>query len=277
MQDDTVASLPATSSYSSNINAALQSALPLSLVHHHHHTGQIILKRQEGDFRAAFCLIRGDLPFLENHLAVLHSTESAHYESLKFERRKQSYLLGRIAAKTAVSALLEINNPASFNIGFGIFHFPVVKGLNENTQVSISHCDDIGIALAFPEEHPLGLDIEKINDQRLEAIKSQLSDEEKALLEGCPVPAITGFTLAWTIKEALSKVLRTGLTADFKILEINSIKSSVQEYTSTFRYYDQYKAISQHSNDYACSIILPRKTSADLAPFFDCFSKTVSI
>lgn len=246
-------------------------------MHHHHHTGQILLKRREGDFRAAFCLIRGDLPFLEHHLPVLHSTEKAHYESLKFERRKQSYLLGRIAAKTAVSALLEISNPASFSIGFGIFHFPVVKGLNENTQVSISHCDDIGIALAFPEEHPLGLDIEKINDQRLEAIKSQLADEEKLLLEGYALPPITGFTLAWTIKEALSKVLRTGLTADFKILEISSIKGSAQEYTSTFRYYDQYKALSWHSDDYACSVILPRKTSTDLAPFFDCFLKAVSV
>lgn len=246
-------------------------------VHHHHYTGQIILKREEGDYRAAFCLVRGDLPFLEDHLPVLHPTERAHYESLKFERRKQSYLLGRVAAKTAVSALLEVNNPASFSIGFGIFHFPVVKGLNENIQVSISHCDDIGIALAFPEEHPLGLDIEKINDQRLEAIKSQLSNEEKVLLEGCVVPPATGFTLAWTIKEALSKVLKTGLTADFKILEIRSMENSGQAYTSTFRYYDQYKGVSCHSNDYACSIILPRKTSADLAPFFACFSKAVSI
>jgi 4'-phosphopantetheinyl transferase len=254
----------------------VQSSLTLSAVHHHHHTGHIILKRQEGDFRAAFCLLRGDLPFLEDRLRVLHPTEKAHYESLKFGRRKQSYLLGRIAAKTAVSTLLQINDPASFYIGFGVFNFPVVKGLRGNTQVSISHCDDTGIALAFPEEHPMGLDIEEISDRRLDAIESQLSGEEKKLLQDCGVSPATGFTLAWTIKEALSKVLKTGLTVDFKILEINSIKSSGAAYTSTFRYYDQYKAISCHSGDYACSVILPRKTTADLDPFFACFAKTVS-
>lgn len=245
-------------------------------MHHHHHTGQITLKRKEQDFRAAFCLVRGDLPSLEDHLPVLHPTERAYYESLKFGRRKQSYLLGRIAAKTAVSVLLDASDPASFHIGFGIFHFPVVKGLSENVQVSISHCNDIGIALAFPEEHPLGLDIERISGQRLEVMKSQISPAESILLESCNVSPATGFALAWTVKEALSKVLKTGLTADLGLLEVDSMKSSGPAYESTFRHYNQYKAVSCHSGDYACSIVLPRKTTADLAPFLDCFSKSLS-
>ncbi len=234
------------------------------------------MKRREGDYSAAFCLLRQDLLSLEQHFALLHPAERAFYENLKIPRRKQSYLLGRIAAKTAVSTLLEGNDPTSFHIGSGIFDFPVIKGLNASIQVSISHCNDIGVALAFPEEHPLGVDIEKIDEQRLQIMKGQLTGEETALLEDCQIASPTGFTLAWTIKEAFSKVLKTGLTADFNVLQINSIERTGQAYTSTFRYFDQCKAVSIHSGNYACTIILPKKTTADLEPFFAAFSKLVS-
>jgi len=176
----------------------------------------------------------------------------------------------------AVSTLLEANDLPPFYIGAGIFQFPVVKGLKDNIQVSISHCDDIGIALAFPEEHPLGLDIEKISNQRIDVMKSHVSAKEIELLQACGLSSAPGLALAWTAKEALSKVLRTGLTADFAMLEISTMNSSGAAYTSTFRHCAQYQALSYYSGDYACSIVLPGKTTANLEPLFDCFKAVVS-
>jgi 4'-phosphopantetheinyl transferase len=226
--------------------------------------GNIILNRQEKIFNASFCIIRANLPSLIENLSMLHPAEKEYYHRLKFDRRKQSYLLGRLAAKKAVSTLAGIKNADSFHIDFGVFEFPVVKKINQNIQASISHCDNIGIALAFPEEHPMGLDVERINVQKADVMKSQANPAETTLLEKSEIPPIIGHTLAWTAKEGLSKIIRTGLTMDFQMAEIKSIEQDGPLYTTTFRHFNQYKAISCHSGDYICSVVLPGRTNAGL-------------
>lgn len=234
----------------------------------------LILTRQEKDFHAAFCMTRATLPALTADLSMLHPQEKQHYNSLRFDPRRQSYLLGRLTAKKAVSQLAGID-AGSFYIDQGIFEFPVVKGTGQNIQASISHCDDIGMALAFPEEHPLGLDIEHISGERADAMKSQISGAEEALLQGCNLPQLTGYTIAWTIKEALTKVLRTGLTMDLRLTEIKLLEKNDRHYVAAFRHFSQYKAMCFYSGDYACSVVLPAKTAACLDEVWDCFTRIV--
>lgn len=61
--------------------------------------GKIILKREDKNFHAGFCIIHEELETLVNSLSLLHPIEKSYYDSLKYERRKVSYMLGRIAAK----------------------------------------------------------------------------------------------------------------------------------------------------------------------------------
>lgn len=236
--------------------------------------GKIILERVDKSFHAGYCIIHEELETLEKSLSLLHPIEKSYYDSLKYDRRKVSYLLGRIAAKKAISEFTEVKSYSSIHIDSGIFQFPVVKipGASQNIQVSLSHCDSIGIALAFPEQHPLGIDIEKIDTSQTEAIKSQMSSKELELITKLDMPLHTGCTLLWTIKEGLSKIFRTGLTMDFIIFEVQSIEMKDSVYVSYFSNCAQYKGISWSFDNYICTMILPKNTNADLKNFFGCLT-----
>lgn len=234
------------------------------------HTDKIILQREKETFTAAYCIIQENLNSLIENCSFLHSSEKAYYDILKFDKRKHSYLLGRLAAKKAIAELTGEKNISSIAINYGVFHFPIVKNaIHQNIQVSITHCDDIGIALAFPEEHPLGVDIERMDENRMEAMKSQMNATEFELITNGNIPLSVGCTAFWTIKEALSKIFRTGLTMDFKVLEINAFEQVDLAYISTYKYHAQYKAISYAVGEYICSIVLPKNTTPVLQPFWN--------
>jgi 4'-phosphopantetheinyl transferase len=239
----------------------------------HPKKGTILLKRKEKNFVASFCFIKKGLPHLIKDLSFLHPDEEKYYYSLKFDPRKASYLLGRNSAKQAIYQLTGIEDMQSIFIDFGIFQFPIVKGVvNQNIQVCISHCEDMGISVAYPEDHPLGIDIERINPNKTNVLEQHISVTEQQLLLQKNIPPCTGYTIIWTIKEALSKIFRTGLTMDFKQVEINSFQKKGAVYTSDFRNYAQYKAISCHSGNYVCSLILPKNTTPDLTHFWNSFT-----
>lgn len=238
--------------------------------------GEILLEREKKKFKAGFCLINGELPELFKQTDLLHPEEKTYFETLKFDRRKKSYLLGRITGKQAVSKLL-IKEQAidSFSIQFGVFCFPVVKYIqHQNIQVSITHCGNLGVALAYPEEHPLGIDVEKIDVDKVETMKISIVDKEYDLISSCSLDIIEGSAFIWTIKEALSKVLKTGLTLDFKILEIETLQKEGTSYISTFKYFSQYKAISMKIGTHVFSIVLPRKTYCDLNVFWNALAES---
>jgi 4'-phosphopantetheinyl transferase len=90
----------------------------------------------------------------------------------------------------------------------GIFQQPVVVSGKHNLQVSITHCDDFGAALAFPETDPMGIDIERIGPAQRAALERQMTEAEKERMNFLPVAYDMGITLLWTAKEALSKVLK---------------------------------------------------------------------
>ncbi|MBO9729952.1 MAG: 4'-phosphopantetheinyl transferase superfamily protein [Chitinophaga sp.] len=228
--------------------------------------GSISLQRKEVVYEARFCLINSTLPDLIPQLPLLHPRELTYFNNLPSDLRKQSYLLGRVAAKQAIADLTGVHDMAAFYIDFGIFNFPVIKNIgNHNVQVCISHCDNIGIAIAYPEEHPLGIDIEEINHSTLSALETVITDHETSLLTGIKEDAAFSHGMLWTIKEALSKILRTGLMFDFKQIEVDILEKKEHIYLSSFRHFAQYKAISFPMSQHICSLVLPRNTTADIS------------
>lgn len=230
--------------------------------------GIILLHREHESFMAGFCFVNEDLSDLILSISILHPSEKAYYDTLKFDRRKTSYLLGRTAAKKAIQELHVNQTIQSFSIQFGVFQFPVVKDIKDmNVQVSISHCNNYGLALAFPEEHPLGIDIEQINEEKINLMKNFICPSEFNIIQSCSLTTLEGSIILWTIKESLSKILRTGLTVDFGIYEINSLQKDGESFISTFKYFIQYKAISIKIENYICSIVLPKNTFCNLNYF----------
>lgn len=176
----------------------------------------------------------------------MHQDEVAYLNSLKYDSRKSSYLLGRISAKNAISTFIPAKTAMnSFKVGFGVFQFPVIEYLPySDYQVSVRHCDASGISMAYPEAHPIGLDIEKINPEKVHSMISMFTQEEIALTNLYLKDKVLVYILLWTAKESLSKILKTGMMIDFKYLELDSPNYENVLYLGNFKNFSQYKSFS---------------------------------
>ncbi len=222
---------------------------------------EIVHEKPGVDCRATICFCHfSPTVHCEEMLKALHAEELQYYRTLKFEKRKESYLLGRYSAKRAVAAFMDESNLSKILIRQGIFNQPVIFYLNEKKiQVSITHCERLGAAVAFPETHPMAVDIEKINSNKNHVLETQMTEKEKELIRTFSVPYEEMLTLFWTVKESLSKTLRTGLTAQFHIYEVNKIEKKHDYVISYFENFYQYKALSFRLGDYVFSAVCPKK------------------
>lgn len=189
--------------------------------------------------------------FLEENL---HPLEIEHYTQ---NTNPFEFLSSRIIAKQAICSLL--GKDIKYNqiaIKKAILGFPVVKIKGySNIQISLSHNQGYYGCVAFNEEYPLALDIEKLNLRKLAQVTSQLTTNE--------INNFTGFDedfnslTVWTIKESLAKMLRTGLFIDFKFLEISQITKKRGYFESHFTNFSQFKALSFKEEDLIYSILMP--------------------
>ncbi|HBV97550.1 MAG: 4'-phosphopantetheinyl transferase [Peptococcaceae bacterium BICA1-7] len=242
---------------------------------HNVYVDKLTLNRPENIYKATLCLcFLSDIEDYEVLIGHLHDQELKYYNTLEFEKRIRSYLMGRFTAKQAVAALTGRENLTDILIQPGIFTQPVVVSGCQNIQVSITHCDDFGAALAFPEAHPLGIDIEKINPNNADVLEKHITGAEKEIMGSCPFSFYAGLTLLWTAKEALSKVLKTGLMTPFEVFEIDGIEVFDNHSISHYKNFAQYKVISFTIDRYMCSIVYPKKTRMqfDINPIKENFS-----
>jgi phosphopantetheinyl transferase len=227
---------------------------------------ELTLIRPNKTLKAGLCLCEFSIFTNYEKIAdLLHPQEQKYYETLKFNKRIKSYLFGRLAAKKAIGTLVGDDNLTKILIQAGIFTQPIVTYEDkQNIQVSISHSEDFSVAIAFPEMHPMGIDIERMNIEQNEAIERETTESEIKLIRKTPFSYEKMLTVLWTVKEALSKVLKTGLMTPFKIYEVD--KAEVQDgyILSNYKNFAQYKAISFTISDYICSITLPMKTNLSI-------------
>lgn len=195
----------------------------------------------------------------------LHLDEKDYLKTLKYEQRIRSYLLGRYAAKKAVAALLDDDHLTKIQIINGVFNQPVI--LHDSPiriQVSLTHCDDLAAAIAFPEIMILGIDIEKINSRLTRTVEAELTSSEKLIAARLSCTYESFVTIIWTLKESLSKALKTGLAVPLHLLEVKNIEDKDGYWVSSFTNFPQYAAISFVVEDYAYSLTYPKYVEIEL-------------
>ncbi|MGY0035198.1 4'-phosphopantetheinyl transferase family protein [Pedobacter sp. NJ-S-72] len=198
--------------------------------------------------------------------SFLHMNELSFFDTLKVSKVQHSYLLGRYAAKRALGAFTDNPVLTDAQVSSGIFQQPVLYLANGgNIQLSIAHTSEMGIAVVFPEGHPMGVDVETVDEKQSETIREVLTPGELNKLGLIHIDVNNSLTLLWTMKEALSKVLRTGLMTPFQLYEIESVEHKGDVVICNFINFPQYKALSWLSGNHAWSIVLPRKSTLDLA------------
>lgn len=212
--------------------------------------------------KAALCLAlffdQSDYDKLIRHL---HFQEHNYFNTLTFQKKIRSYLLGRFVAKQAVASLTGQITLSKILIQAGIFNQPIVVCNKQNIQVSITHCGDCALAVAFPEAYPLGVDLERIDSSNIEVLEYQMSTMEKKQISCLPLSRAAGATLIWTAKEALSKVLKTGLMTPFEVFEIEKFKHLADNCVAGYyKLFPQYKVVSFIVKGHICSIVYPAVT-----------------
>lgn len=242
----------------------------------HNNVGYVLpLCRQGENFTAAISYSSLTLEQLiackDNFLSI---SEDCYFKQLTATKRQYSYLLGRMAAKQAISKLVPDIVLNEVDIAWGVFNQPVIQHPHiHNLQVSITHTHNCAMALVFPEQHPMGIDIEDFECCSVEAMRSQINTDEISILKGALAGTERVLTLGWSIKEALSKLLKTGLMTDFSLYAIATSQARGGIVNSGFKYFHQYQAISAVLGSTICSIVLPGKTSINLNVILNALQK----
>ncbi|MGH3853357.1 MAG: 4'-phosphopantetheinyl transferase superfamily protein, partial [Pseudonocardiaceae bacterium] len=161
-------------------------------------------------------------------------------------RARRPWLLGRIAVKDAVRRWLWDQGfgpvfPAEVQVSHDERGRPRVVGWPSATlpplEVSLAHCQRVGVAIAAPRSGPggIGIDIEEITERDDRTQDVALSPRERALLAACRAEtgesAAVWFTRFWTAKEAVSKAEGTGLGGRprrYAVVEASPTELSVQ-------------------------------------------------
>lgn len=193
--------------------------------------------------------LRSDLHDYKVRMIIVTALKSLETEQLDFldekdidyinrvrnEEHRQDMILGRFAAKEAVAGLMSVERN-QIAIKKGIFNQPFVVGnCFSNAQVTVSHSANYGIAIAYPEDLIIGIDMEKkIEGEKLGGIK--LSEYEKDMMEKLCIDR----TLFWTVREALIKCLKVNIFFTAEMMELTDIKRNAKTVTGSFRHFKQY-------------------------------------
>lgn len=162
--------------------------------------------------------------------AVLTPEEAEIYRTLRFDRRRQEWLAGRLAAKLALRhwcAAQGITPPPLARM--------TIAGRNGTTgapvspiggAVSISHSH--GLAAAVAGFMPIGVDIEKLRQFSASARAIFLTGRERNWLRRAERERPELLTLAWTFKEAFCKAHGFGVLGGLPLPEWQSWESDGQ-------------------------------------------------
>lgn len=224
----------------------------------------IHLRRQDASYHGRFVSILAEAygALQPQAASILHPEEMRYFLPLPAERRRISFLLGRYAAKRALQAVLGGVSFSSIHIAAGVFKNPVVcYPMKDPWQVSITHSDAVVCALAFPMVHPMALDIEIIDPERVSAMASQCLDSERAEAARLGLDEPTAATLLWTAKEALSKVLHTGMMCPFQLFEVQSLRKITDtQFQGLYKHMAQYQFHAWKKGHCLLTVTLPKLT-----------------
>jgi len=227
-------------------------------------------------FECHFCLASLSCESLEiwgkNYL---HPLEFWEHENLTNKRRKHDYLLRNYCVKQVILPCLK--KPLNY-----AKHLHISKEINQQAflmsdriyhshlQISITHSETLGFAVAFEGLYPLGIDIEKINLQKFQSIESLMTSEEKGLTKDFIHTKELNAIILWTAKEALCKAVGGGLSVFSEITQVIGIFSN-QSYTEIlFKHLSGYRAYSFLFEDYIITIAFPytKRFEIDLHPIW---------
>ncbi len=159
-------------------------------------------------------------PDLQNFefISMLSEMERIRARSFRFNKIRKYFIITHGVLRIILGFYLNIK-PGQLKFHYGSYGKPYIneKFCKESIQFNLSHSHEFAI-YAFVRGHRVGVDLEYITDiQDFEEITAQLfSKQENTIFKKIPKSQkLRTFFKCWTIKEAYSKAVGTGLTEPF--------------------------------------------------------------
>lgn len=229
------------------------------------YSADLVLSREDTTWQAAIAVATSDESL--DAEAYLHPNELRMLRGMKFDRRSQTYLLGRIAAKRAILHCTSGDHPTQIEVRAGVFGQPVCEfAAYLGYEVSISHTQNVALAIAFPAGHQLAIDFELCSRTNEIVMKSQTTEVERNSIHLLPLEQPISYAVLWTAKEALAKVLKCGFTVPPHILAVETATMIDGATVSRFKNFSQYKSVSWVTGNFAVSVVAPDKTDLSIDP-----------
>ncbi|MDR1183776.1 MAG: 4'-phosphopantetheinyl transferase superfamily protein, partial [Coriobacteriales bacterium] len=152
-------------------------------------------------------------------------------------KQHREYLTSRIALKDAVRTFVQRNSGDSNELLYplevfcahdengkpSVYGRPGVGDGIKDIQVSLAHKGDVAIAMAA--DHPVGIDLEKVEEKSEGFLELTFTEQERKLLASLKQPE--GIARFWVAKEACAKKVGTGLGGNPKSFEVSAVDGDV--------------------------------------------------
>ncbi|MDR2782184.1 MAG: 4'-phosphopantetheinyl transferase superfamily protein [Holosporaceae bacterium] len=185
----------------------------------------------------------------KNFYELLSIDELDKLSSIKLEKIRKQYCLGRILTKKALSSFVgdfAFNNVSVLNEESGC---PIIKCSDYAT--SITHTNETVASLVFKRKFSFGIDIESLREKARNALRSIIVDEES-------IPDdLENITIAWTLKESLSKALKTGFRLPFSELELSFFSQKENVFTCSYKKHPEFSGIAIFHNNKSFALTYP--------------------
>jgi phosphopantetheinyl transferase len=191
----------------------------------------------------------------------LSEREKEQLGGFKFAAKQEAFLLGRLAAKSALGALLAEPDLRRIEIRSGIYGQPLIHHPAAGAaDVSVSHSHGLAVALAFPATCPMGIDLETVAAVAAATIIGELqaSAVERAWLAEAGVDQATACCVLWTAREALGKTLKIGLNSPLGILALTEIRATAEgSWAGGYQNFPRCQCLSQARGGRVLSLAMP--------------------
>ncbi len=152
---------------------------------------------------------REDLPG-----SIFSLEERSRFRTLKTEKRRRDWLAGRVAAKRVLRRYLSRLGPAPEHHQIEICNNPDGSPFvrcGRAVNISLSHCDAGGLAIASDGNTLIGADWETVARRPASLLKTAFHESERSQ-QFMDSPELQ--TRLWTLKEAVIKLLSCAGTAE---------------------------------------------------------------
>jgi phosphopantetheinyl transferase len=225
---------------------------------------------RHGRIERQLCFAAADAAPSEEFLSEHEEEQLAGFQ---FAAKKQGFLLGRLAAKRALGALLEEPDLRRIEIGSGVYGQPLVRHAQAGgVEVTISHSHGMAVAVAFPAAYPIGIDLETVSAISAGTILAELSASvpERAWLGSAAVDEATACCVLWTAREALGKALRIGLNCPLGVLALSEVRAVGGEaWIGRYANFPQCQCLSQARGDRVLSLVMPGEAKLSTWPHLE--------